>query len=112
MNAGQESCSRASMVAGSIAQRIPVMIIQPGENENLFAEPCQRLEDACKFEITPLGQWPPIIHHNTIRHIDERETERHLSLCSSGKGGRHSIEHRQGDGYTHSLEKGASRQMV
>jgi hypothetical protein len=46
VNAGEIRRAGAGVIAGTIAQRGAVLVRQPGEDESVFAEGLERLEDA------------------------------------------------------------------
>ena len=113
VDARQEGGSGAGMVARAVAEFVSVVVGKPGENQHLLAVGFQRGQNAREFVVAANGLRRPVLHNNPIWHVGEHEADGRLAdAAHGGEGGRHRVEHRQGDGGSHAAQESAAGQAV
>ncbi len=114
MHAGKEGGGGAGMIAGTIAQRAPGVVSQPGEHHQVLAVGLERLENARKFKLAARNRGGPVLHDDAVGHIDECHAARCVrgEASRGGESRRHRIQQRQSNGGAHAAQEGAARKVL
>src|SRR5262245_47748674 len=108
MDAGQEGRAGSRVVARAVAERAPLNLRQPAEDQQAFAERLQRLHRRRELEVSAYALRRPLVHDDPVGNIDEAETRG--GLRAGRERGRHRVEQRQSYRHAHPAQKRAARQ--
>ena len=71
MDTGQEGRAGPRVVARAVAERAPLDLRQPAEDQQAFAERLQRLHHRRELEVGPFALRGPLVHNDPVGNIDE-----------------------------------------
>ena len=87
------------MVAGPVAERLTVVVVESGEHEQVFPIGRQSLQGLRKIEGFAIGLGRPMVHDDAVRDITERHPVdgRRRRPCRVRQRRNHGVEQRQAE---------------
>jgi hypothetical protein len=98
------------MVAGAVAKRLAVVMIETGEHQQVLAVWRQRLQRLRELKRFAVGRRGPVVHDDAVRHVAERHPDgrrgsgaRGVAQCRN-----HRIEQGQAEGGAETAQQRAA----
>src|SRR5262249_25120163 len=112
MYTGQITGRRACVISRTIPKASAAILVKPGDHHGVIPERCERLQDSEQGEPRAVLRRSPILHDDSIRDIDYRQTVLGFQrlTCRAGESRHHSIQEWQSYGRPDPAEQYSSRE--
>src|SRR5262249_53353151 len=111
MDSSQKRRTSSCVIPRAVPERIPVVLGEACEHEQVLAKRFKRLEDSGELVRFAFGGWCPVLHHDAVWYVHERESHWGSHRGRPRQRRSHRIKHREAYGYPEPFQECSTRHM-